>query len=104
MPDQQLSLQEQFGHLTAAEIWTDPDQRSAIRLDSVVVIPGDPSTTTRGFSAALLVLSGHVGDSKQPVTDVVACSEKQLLDLADEIQRRLRPDKLDRILDALEDD
>ena len=101
MAGERASLEDQFGKLSAKEIWDDC-HLTAIEAKDIMVVPGDPSTVFRGFSAALLVFAGPGSSADDYHTRVIACSEKQLLDLADEIQRRLRPDKLDRVLDALE--
>lgn len=85
----------------AQEAWN-KSQPNHYAVRDFTVYPADP-VTSKEFNAAVLVVTtgrGFVGDSSTQMA--LAFSERELLGLADEIRRKLRPTSVDRLLDALD--
>lgn len=96
------SLQEQLAGMTALQAWGSGNQPlGAVR--DFVVIPAAEITSGSGFNAAALVFATAAQFTDEPdVRVALANSERRLLDLAAEIQRKLRPTDTDRVIEAVE--
>lgn len=88
--------------MTAQQAWgTDNYPLGAVK--EFAVIPAETITSGNGFNTAALVLVTAARFGDEPDARVaLAISDRMLLDLADEIQRKLRPTAADRILDAID--
>lgn len=95
-------LREQLAGMTAQQAWgTDNHPLAAVK--DFAVIPAETITSGNGFNTAALVFATTARFTDEPDSRVaLAISERQLLDLADEIQRKLRPTAGDRILDTID--
>ena len=96
------SLREQLAGKTAHQAWgTDNHPLGAVK--DFAVIPAEAITSGNGFNTAALVFATAARFADEPDARVaLAISERLLLDLADEIRRKLRPAAADRILDAID--
>lgn len=86
------------------QVWQSPEHNSPGAVLEFEVVPAATiSADGRGFNAAVLAVTTASQFHGDPITvTALAASERQLLDLADAIQRKLRPTPTDRVLDAID--